>query len=66
MGLAFFYGGLVQLLAGMWAMRRSNATLAATAFTSYGAFWMALGLFKLFELTGIVSERDRGVMMVWG
>ncbi|MFJ8476051.1 acetate uptake transporter [Kitasatospora sp. NPDC094011] len=38
--LALFYGGIVQLLAGMWEFRRGN-TFAATAFASYGAFWLA-------------------------
>lgn len=39
-GLAFFYGGLAQLLAGMWEFRSGN-TFGATAFTSYGAFWLS-------------------------
>jgi succinate-acetate transporter protein len=39
--LAIFYGGLAQLLAGMWEYRTGN-TFGATAFASYGAFWMAL------------------------
>jgi succinate-acetate transporter protein len=39
-GLAFFYGGLAQLLAGMWEFARGN-TFGATAFTSYGAFWLS-------------------------
>jgi succinate-acetate transporter protein len=39
-GLAFFYGGLAQMLAGMWEFRTGN-TFGATAFTSYGAFWIA-------------------------
>ncbi|MGK4579321.1 acetate uptake transporter [Kitasatospora sp. HPMI-4] len=38
--LAFFYGGIVQVLAGMWEFRRGN-TFAATAFGSFGAFWLA-------------------------
>ena len=38
--LALFYGGLVQLLAGMWEFRRGN-TFAATAFASFGAFWLS-------------------------
>lgn len=38
--LALFYGGLGQLLAGMWEFRRGN-TFAATAFGSFGAFWLA-------------------------
>ncbi|ORZ11882.1 GPR1/FUN34/yaaH family-domain-containing protein [Absidia repens] len=39
-GLAFFYGGLVQLLAGMWEFRTGN-TFGATAFSSYGGFWLS-------------------------
>jgi succinate-acetate transporter protein len=38
--MAFAYGGLAQLLAGMWAFKRGN-TFAATAFTSFGAFWLS-------------------------
>ncbi len=41
-GLALFYGGLAQLLAGMWEFKVGN-TFGATAFTSYGAFWLAVG-----------------------
>jgi hypothetical protein len=40
LGLALFYGGIAQLLAGMWEFVKGN-TFGATAFTSYGAFWMA-------------------------
>jgi hypothetical protein len=39
--LALFYGGGAQLLAGMWEFRRGN-TLGASAFTSYGAFWLVI------------------------
>ena len=39
-GLAVFYGGLAQLLAGMWEFRSGN-TFGATAFSSYGAFWLS-------------------------
>lgn len=38
--LALFYGGLAQLLAGMWEFKANNV-FGATAFTSYGAFWMS-------------------------
>jgi succinate-acetate transporter protein len=41
-GLALFYGGLAQLLAGMWEFRSGN-TFGAAAFASYGAFWLAFG-----------------------
>jgi succinate-acetate transporter protein len=38
--LALFYGGLTQFLAGMWEFRRGN-TFGATAFSSFGAFWLS-------------------------
>ncbi|SDJ46788.1 hypothetical protein SAMN05444157_3507 [Frankineae bacterium MT45] len=40
LGLALFYGGAVQLLAGMWEFRNGN-TFGALAFSSFGAFWLA-------------------------
>ncbi|MCW2545585.1 MAG: hypothetical protein JWN96_45, partial [Mycobacterium sp.] len=40
LGLALFYGGAVQLLAGMWEFRKGN-TFGALAFSSFGAFWLA-------------------------
>lgn len=44
LALALFYGGLVQLLAGMWEFRAGN-TFGATAFPTYGAFWMAFAFY---------------------
>jgi succinate-acetate transporter protein len=41
-GAALFYGGLAQLLAGMWEFRNRNV-FGATAFSTYGGFWLALG-----------------------
>ncbi len=40
LGLALAYGGLAQLLAGMWEFRTGN-TFGAVAFSSYGAFWIS-------------------------
>ncbi len=40
LGLALAYGGLAQLLAGMWEFVKGN-TFGATAFASYGAFWLS-------------------------
>lgn len=48
-GLAAFYGGLAQLLAGMWEFKTGN-TFGATAFTSYGAFWLAVAATLQFNL----------------
>lgn len=39
-GLALAYGGIVQVCAGMWEFRKGN-TFGATAFASYGAFWIS-------------------------
>jgi uncharacterized protein len=48
-GYALAYGGLCQLLAGMWEFRNRNV-FGATAFASYGGFW--IGLFLYFQLYG--------------
>lgn len=40
LGLALFYGGLAQFAAGLWEFRRGN-TFGATAFCSFGAFWLS-------------------------
>jgi succinate-acetate transporter protein len=42
-GPALFYGGLTQLLAGMWEFRNRNV-FGATAFSTYGGFWLSLGV----------------------
>jgi succinate-acetate transporter protein len=52
-GLALFYGGLAQLLAGMWEFRSGN-TFGATAFSSYGAFWLSFAAI-LIPGTGILA-----------
>jgi succinate-acetate transporter protein len=50
LGLAIGYGGLVQLLAGMWEFAVGN-TFGATAFSSYGGFWISFGfLYSAFFL----------------
>ncbi|MGE5461268.1 MAG: acetate uptake transporter [Solirubrobacterales bacterium] len=46
LGFAFAYGGLAQLLAGMWEFRNRNV-FGATAFSTYGSFWIGLGLYVL-------------------
>ncbi|MFD7993450.1 acetate uptake transporter [Streptomyces mexicanus] len=40
LGLAAFYGGLAEFVAGLFEFRRGN-TFGATAFMSYGAFWLS-------------------------
>jgi succinate-acetate transporter protein len=68
-GLAFAYGGLAQLLAGMWEFRTGN-TFGAVAFTSYGAFWLSFWAFvEFFEKD--VPKADAGhavglYLIAWG
>src|SRR4051795_13279155 len=68
-GLAFAYGGLAQLLAGMWEFRTGN-TFGATAFTSYGAFWLSFFVFVTFFADKIPTA-DTGhavglYLIAWG
>ena len=60
-GLALFYGGLAQLLAGMWEFKTGN-TFGATAFTSYGAFWLAVA--ASLQLKLIPSEAAFGFFLL--
>jgi succinate-acetate transporter protein len=41
LAMGIFYGGLAQVIAGIMEWKKGN-TFAATAFTSYGMFWLAL------------------------
>ena len=68
-GLAFAYGGLAQLLAGMWEFHTGN-TFGATAFTSYGAFWLSFFVFVTFFASKI-PPADAGhavglYLIAWG
>ena len=71
-GLAFAYGGLAQILAGMWEFRTGN-TFGAVAFTSYGAFWLSFFAFALW-FEKLLPGKDPGVaghavglyLIAWG
>jgi succinate-acetate transporter protein len=54
-GMALAFGGLAQLLAGMWEFRTGN-TFGAVAFTSYGAFWLSFWAFEQFYADSITNE----------
>jgi succinate-acetate transporter protein len=56
-GLAVFYGGAVQIGAGMWEFRNRNA-FGATAFSTYGGFWMGLATLVTLILLGKVPAGD--------
>ena len=54
--LALFYGGAVQLVAGTWAWRARDV-LGATAFPTYGGFWLTIGLYEILQSAGVQAER---------
>ena len=60
LGLAAAYGGTAQLLAGMWAFKRGN-TFAATAFTSYGAFWISFWLIVQFFVPMVIASTAKSL-----
>jgi uncharacterized protein len=69
-GYAIAYGGIVQLLAGMWEFRNRNV-FGATAFGTYGGFWIGLGLWFHFipatlakTANPIVLNRDLGWILL--
>ncbi|MHB8531228.1 MAG: acetate uptake transporter [Solirubrobacteraceae bacterium] len=67
LGLALAYGGIVQLLAGMWEFRTGN-TFGAVAFSSFGAFWIsfwALNVFYAKDITGNVGHALGVYLYAW-
>ena len=69
LGLALAYGGVAQLLAGMWEFSKGN-TFGATAFSSYGAFWISVWAYVAF-FAEKVPEANRGsavglYLIAWG
>jgi succinate-acetate transporter protein len=53
-GMGLAVGGLCQLLAGMWEFAAGN-TFGATAFSSYGGFWISFALI-LIPGTGVIES----------
>ena len=69
LSMGIFYGGLAQVFAGMWEVKKGN-TFGATAFTSYGLFWMSLvtiNLFSKLHLFPAPSAQAMGAyLFMWG
>jgi len=72
LSMAVPFGGAAQVLAGMWAFRRGN-TFAATAFTSFGAFWISYYLLLTFFIhpvaaanPGVASQIVGLYLFSWG
>ncbi|MGD0830182.1 MAG: acetate uptake transporter [Terracidiphilus sp.] len=68
--LAFAFGGLIQMLAGLMEFRTGN-TFGMVAFLSYGAFWWwfallaLLGSARILELSGAGST-IAAMLIGWG
>lgn len=68
LAMGIFYGGIAQVFAGVQEWRMGN-TFGATAFTSYGFFWLTL--VGLIALPKLGFEADNGTSMaaylaMWG
>src|SRR5579859_7426886 len=64
LGYALAYGGFAQLLAGMWEFRNRNV-FGATAFSTYGGFWIGLGLWALLVAPKAASPGAIGHDLGW-
>jgi succinate-acetate transporter protein len=58
LGLALFYGGIAQFGAGIWEFANRNV-FGATAFCSYGAFWLSFWFLSQFS-AGSLPAADAG------
>jgi succinate-acetate transporter protein len=69
LGSALAYGGLLQLLAGMWAFVRNN-TFAAVALGSYGAFWISFWALNAFYMAKVPTNEQNDALALflisWG
>mmetsp|Transcript_22129 Transcript_22129/g.48571 ORF Transcript_22129/g.48571 Transcript_22129/m.48571 type:complete len:388 (-) Transcript_22129:278-1441(-) len=63
-GYAMFHGGLVQFVVGFFEIARNNL-FGATAFTSYGAFWMGWGLFQILTAADVFPAYPVGAAPKW-
>jgi succinate-acetate transporter protein len=55
LGMGLFYGGIAQIIAGLVEFKKNN-TFGATAFTSYGLFWLTFVFLKILPNTGLWAE----------
>ena len=69
LGMGIFYGGLGQILVGIMEWKKNN-TFGATAFTSYGLFWLSLVALIVLPKTGFGAAPQASAMTaylaMWG
>lgn len=68
LGLALFYGGMAQFAAGLWEFANRNV-FGATAFCSYGAFWLSFWFLSQFSAGSLpAADASKGVglyLLAW-
>lgn len=68
-GVALAYGGVAQLLAGMWEFKKGNV-FGATVFSSYGAFWLSFWGYVTFYAPSVPAEHHGAaagwLLICWG
>ena len=65
---AFAYGGIAQLIAGQWEMRRGSQ-FGSVAFSSYGAFWLWYVFLEVAAHFGIITVTNETLgisLILWG
>jgi succinate-acetate transporter protein len=60
---AIFYGGIAQIIMGLIDFKRGNF-FGATAFTSYGVFWLGFAFYTVLNWLGIVNA-GTGELAAW-
>ena len=70
LAMGIFYGGLAQVVACIMEWKKGN-TFAATAFTSYGMFWLSLVALVVLPKAGVGVATPSGLAMpaylaMWG
>jgi succinate-acetate transporter protein len=63
LGLALFYGGIAQFVAGIVEYRRGNA-FGATAFCSFGAFWLSFWAIGHWGTTTQDPHKTMGLFLI--
>ena len=69
LAMGIFYGGIAQIIAGVTEFKKKN-TFGATAFTSYGCFWLTLVGLLVMPKAEWAEASSNGAMiaylLMWG